>query len=412
MSRDVRMRGFRERTPVEDAQAWVDALAVPERAERVPLSAAAGRALWADCIAACDVPAFARAAMDGWALVARRTFGAEGVDARTLRVIGASMPGRPFGRAVGDDEAVRIMTGAPLPAGADAVLPAEEGEERDGRLEVRGAVTPGRHVGAAGEDVRAGEVVLRRGRRLRPQDLGLLSSLGRADTTVFERPRVAILATGDEILPAGTPPRDALVADANTPMLAALVERDGGVVAASALLHDDAEAIADALAASPGDATLVCGGSSVGQEDHAPRVLATLGVLAIHGVTLRPASPAGMGLLRDRPVFLLPGNPVSCLCAYDLFAGRWVRRAAGRPADLPHARRTARLARKVASVLGRVDYVRVRLAGSEVEPLMARGASILSSTTEADGFLLVPAHSEGFPEGAEVQVHLYDPRPS
>jgi molybdopterin molybdotransferase len=146
----------------------------------------------------------------------------------------------------------------------------------------------------------------------------------------------------------------------------------------------------------------------VGQEDHAPRVLADLGELAAHGVALRPASPAGLGFLGDRPVFLLPGNPVSCLCAYDLFAGPAIRRLGGRLMDLPYRTVSLPLARKIASAVGRVDYVRVVLRDGRVEPLATSGASILSSTTRADGFVLVSRDSEGNAPGDTVQVYLYD----
>src|SRR5262249_54708122 len=146
----------------------------------------------------------------------------------------------------------------------------------------------------------------------------------------------------------------------------------------------------------------------VGQEDHAPRVLAEVGELCVHGVALRPASPAGVGFLGGRPVFLLPGNPVSCLCAYDLFARLAVRRLGGRAPEVPSRSGMLPLARKLSSAVGRVDYVRVTVHDDKVEPLATSGASLLSSTTRADGFVLVPRDSEGYPAGAEVQVFLYD----
>jgi molybdopterin molybdotransferase len=156
------------------------------------------------------------------------------------------------------------------------------------------------------------------------------------------------------------------------------------------------------------DVVLVSGGSSVGQEDHAPALLRAHGELPIHGLAMRPSSPAGMGRLGDRLVFLLPGNPVSCLCAYDFFAGRAIRGVGGRPADWPYRRVTAPLGRKIVSTVGRLDYQRVRLVEGRVEPLAIAGASVLSSTVRADGFVLVPPDSEGHPPGAEVEVFLYD----
>src|SRR5262249_46643849 len=162
-----------------------------------------------------------------------------------------------------------------------------------------------------------------------PQDVGLLASLGVAEVTVVRRPRVALLVTGDELLPPGSKPEGYRIVDSNSVMLAALVRRDGGVPGAVRYLPDRREAVRSALLEADADALLVSGGSSVGKEDHAPAVLAELGEVTVHGVALRPASPAGLGFLSGgqecpphRPVFLLPGNPVSCLCAYDLFAGR------------------------------------------------------------------------------------------
>jgi molybdopterin molybdotransferase len=154
---------------------------------------------------------------------------------------------------------------------------------------------------------------------------------------------------------------------------------------------------------------LVSGGSSVGQEDFAPGLLAEHGELAFHGLAMRPSSPTGMGRLDGRVVFLLPGNPVSCLCAYDFFAGRAIRLLGGRDAAWPYRSVRLPLARKLVSQVGRVDYARVRLANGLVEPLAISGASILSSTTIADGFVVVPADSEGYPAGAEVEVLLYEP---
>src|SRR5262249_41662236 len=159
-----------------------------------------------------------------------------------------------------------------------------------------------------------------------------------------------------------------------------------------------------ALLGADTDVLLVSGGSSVGKEDQAPRVLAEQGELSAHGMALRPASPAGVGFLKGRPVFLLPGNPVSCLCAYDFFAGPAVRRLGGRPMDWPHRRSRLPLGRKIASAVGRVDYVRVLIRDGQIEPLATSGASILSSTTRADGFVIVPRDSEGFAAGEEVHV--------
>jgi molybdopterin molybdotransferase len=194
-------------------------------------------------------------------------------------------------------------------------------------------------------------------------------------------------------------------------MLAALASRDGAATVRIQMVRDGHDPVRLAFEEATEDVLLVSGGSSVGQEDHAPRVLRELGELCIHGVALRPASPAGLGFLGSRPVFLLPGNPVSCLCAYDLFAGRALRRLGGRPMALPYPTRALPLSRKIASMVGRVDYVRVRIDEGQVEPLAISGASILSSTTRGDGFVIVPADLEGYAEGTMVNVFLYDGPP-
>jgi molybdopterin molybdotransferase len=190
-------------------------------------------------------------------------------------------------------------------------------------------------------------------------------------------------------------------------MLTALVARDGGIALNPGILPDDPAQIASALG-DDADVVLISGGSSVGQEDHAPRLLARLGELAIHGIAMRPSSPAGMGRIGEKLVFLLPGNPVSCLCAYDFFAGRAIRILGGRAAEWPYRPMALPLNRKLVSQVGRVDYARVKIVGNCVEPLAISGASLLSSTVVADGFVIVPADSEGYPPGAIVDVHLYD----
>ena len=340
--KDVRMRGFQDRTDVADAQAQLASRISILGSESVPLTDGAGRVLAQDVRAEVAVPPFDRAAMDGYALRGGDTFGAGPYNPLALSVIGTALPGRGFAGAVGPGQAVRIMTGAPVPAGADAVLQAEVAEEftesDTTKVRVSEPVPPGRNVGRRGEDVAVGTVVLLAGRLLRPQDVGVLASLGVSPVSVVRRPTVAILVTGDELLPCGSRPEGARIVDSNSVMLAALVQRDGGLPETPQLLPDRPEIIRAALQSSAADVILISGGSSVGQEDHAPRILAELGELCVHGVALRPAAPAGFGFLSGvvpSTVFLMPGNPVSCLCAYDLFAGRAVRSsAAGRSSCL------------------------------------------------------------------------------
>ena len=412
--RDVRMKGFAERADVEQVEAWLADATQPLPSETVPLLESAGRILSEDVRAEFAVPGFPRSAMDGYAVRGEDTFGASEYDPVSLEVKGLSLPGSPFAGRVEKGEAVRIMTGAPVPEGADAVVMAEVCNEEDGRVAVGDAVAPRKNVGAIGEDIAVGDLVLRSGRRLRPQDAGLLSSIGLGELPCVRRPRVRLVVTGDELLPAGSRPEGARIVDSNSVVLRALVERDGGVHLPFEILPDVPERIREALLAEDADVVLVSGGSSVGQEDHAPRLLAEVGELAFHGISMRPSSPAGVGRIAkngERFVFLLPGNPVSCLCAYEFFAGPTIRALGGRPRAWPHRLVRLPLARKIASAVGRTDYVRVAVESGQAVPIATSGASILSSTVRAAGAVIVPRQQEGMPEGTEVEVLLYDDEP-
>jgi len=406
--RDVRMRGFSQRADVEEVDRFLAERTRTLPAEEVPLLECAGRVLAGAVTAPVDVPGFDRAAMDGYAVRGADTFGASAYDPIRLALVGESMPGRPATAALGAGEAVRIMTGAPLPAGADAVVMAEVCEEEDGYVTVRDPVSPRKNVSAVAEDLRRGDVILAAGRRLRPQDAGLLASVGVGKVPCVRRPRVRLVVTGDELLPAGSRPTGVRIADSNSVVLRALAERDGGVVLPFEILPDREAALREALSTADADVLLVSGGSSVGREDFAPRLVAELGSLDFHGVAMRPSSPAGVGRIGGRWVFLLPGNPVSCLCAYEFFAGPALRGLGGRSRAWPHRRVSLPLARKISSALGRTDYVRVAVEDGRVVPLATSGASILSSTVRADGVVLVPRDAEGFPEWAVVEVLLYD----
>jgi molybdopterin molybdotransferase len=398
------MKGFAERADVEEVDDFLLRHTRALAAEDVDLLACAGRVLAEEVRAEVDVPGFRRAAMDGYAVRGEDTFGASAYDPIALEIVGQALPGRPFSGSVEAGRSVRIMTGAPLPEGTDAVVMAEVCAERSGRVEVGEPVAPRKNVGAVGEDIAAGEVVLRRGRRLRPQDAGLLASIGVARVHCVRRPRVALVITGDELLPAGRRPEGARIVDSNSVVLRALVARDGGELLPFEIVPDHADRVCEALraGADEADVILVSGGS----------------------LSMRPSSPAGVGRIRnnaERPrsepeasevrdvlVFLLPGNPVSCLCAYEFFAGPVVRTLGGRPRAWPHRRVRLPLARKISSAIGRTDYVRVAIEKGRVVPISTSGASILSSTVRAAGCVIVPREHEGMPEGSEVDVRLYD----
>ena len=410
--RDIRMRGFAARADVEDVERLLNGIVRRLAAESVPLLECAGRVLAADVISAVDVPGFARAAMDGYAVRGEDTFGASPYNRLSLELSGESFPGRTPSAPVGAGQAVRVMTGAPLPDGADAVIMAEVCEEQGGQVVVSEAVAPWKNVDRVGEDIRRGDVALRSGRRLRPQDAGLLAAIGCADVPCVRRPRVQLVITGNELLPAGSAPTGSRIVDSNSVVLRALVARDGAELLPFEILPDEATRIRAALQSEDADVLLVSGGSSVGQDDLAPRLVAELGSLDVHGVAMRPSSPTGFGRIGGRLVFLLPGNPVSCLCAYEFFAGPSIRGLGGRSRAWPHRRVRLPLARKIVSAIGRTDYVRVAIEGGRAVPLATSGASILSSTVRASGAVIVPRALEGMSEDTEVEVLLYDDPPA
>ena len=425
------MQGFTRRHTVQEALSWLDTQLRPLESEDVPLRDAAGRVLASAVVSDIDVPGFDRATMDGYAVVADSTEGATPYNRIPLIVVGDALPGSPFTGTIARGMAVRIMTGAPIPSGADSVLPAESVDVAVERglqparisdtIAAISEVSPQKNVGHRGEDIVRGTTLLDVGRMLRPQDVGVMSSIGLATAGVVRRPHGRRVITGNELLPTGSKPRDYQITDANGPMLAALAERDGAIVDFPGLVRDNPEAISAALGVGPvlldgpgPDIIIVSGGSSVGIEDLAPMLLAKHGELAVHGIAMRPSSPTGMGTLDSRLVFLLPGNPVSALCAYDFFAGRAIRALGGRSKQWPYRAVRGTLTRKISSPIGRLDYARVKIdpstrlgAGVRVEPLSVTGASVLSSTTRADGFVIVEQDSEGYAAGSDVEVWLY-----
>ena len=408
---DVRMRGFVDRVSVKEALAWLDKKLVSQPklpTETISLEHAAGRVLAESVESQVNVPDFERAMMDGFAVRSKDLQGASNESPVILDIVGECFPGQAFCQDVPTGTAVRIMTGAPMPQGTDAVLPVERTQYTESKVQAFVELPPGKNFGCVGEDISKGDTLFLAGRILRPQDVGVLSSIGQAQISVKREPRVRIVVTGDELLPSGTMPQGCQIVDSNGPMLAALIARDGGQSNHPGIVPDNRDAILAALR-DDADIILCSGGSSVGQEDHVPTLLAEFGELDIHGIAMRPAGPLGMGVLEDKIVILLPGNPVACLWGYDLFASRAIRSLAGLEPEWPYRQIQCTVVKEIKSPVGRLDYVRVLHQQNEsVEPVKASGASVLSSTTKADGFVVVPSECPGYNIGDSVEVFLYD----
>lgn len=367
-------------TPLGDVTAWLDSHSGTLPGEEVDVAGAAGRVLAAPVDAARDLPAADVAAVDGFALRAEATVGASEYSPLELRVNAAAVP---------------VTSGQPLPEGADTVMPLPVAVLRGERLEVNAPLPCGENVVPAGREARGGDRVMEVGRVLRPVDVALLIELDVLKVPVVRRPEVIIIAarTGSR--------------DADRPMIRALVSRDGGTGMYGEDL--DARAPAGALQQRDADLVLVTGGSGLGPNDRSAAALSEAGEVVFRGVAINPGETATVGRVGGTPVVILPGPPLGSFFAYDALAGRVVRRLAGRPAGWPYATCRAALGRKIASGLGRLECCRVRLAGDGVAvPLAVSDGRTLSTAVRAEGFVLVPADSEGFGEGTEVKVYLYD----
>ncbi len=397
---------------IEAAREQVLAAVRPLTPEPVELTAALGRVLAEEVASEGALPPFDASAMDGFAVLA----GA----AAELEVVGESRAGRPADRALRSGEAVRISTGAVVPEDAEAVVPVERTESVDGpgpaqrgRERVRVPErSPGDHIRRAGEDVVAGELVLSAGVRLGPAEVAVLASLGRPQLLCGPRPRVAILVTGDELVEPGTPLGPGQVRDANAFALAAQAERAGARVVWRALVPDDLEATVAALAEALeiADAVCVSGGVSVGPHDHVKPALARLRVgERFWGVALRPGKPTWFGLRDHTLVFGLPGNPVSAMVTFQLFARPALERLAG-AIEPARARTVAVLDESVPRHLLRDQAVRCSVTvgpdGWHVRPTGPQGSHVLTSMLRADALALVPAGEGEIPAGDRVDVEL------
>ncbi|MFL5779705.1 MAG: gephyrin-like molybdotransferase Glp [Thermoleophilaceae bacterium] len=392
---------------VAEARRRVLAAARPLPAEEVRLAGALGRVLAEAVASPHDLPPFDASAMDGYAVIAG--------PAAELAVVGESRAGRPAERALAPGEAIAISTGAVVPAGADAVVPVERTTASNGRVAVPDTAA-GANVRRAGEDVRGGEAVLAAGTELGPAELAVLASLGRERVSCGATPRVAVLVTGDELVPPGRPLGPGQIRDSNATALAAQAARAGARVELSEHVPDERDATIGALRRALDAADVVCvsGGVSVGEHDHVKAALATVGAEeSFWGVALKPGKPTWFGTARagDTLVFGLPGNPVSAMVTFHLLARPALRALmGGEPTD---TRVKATLDAPVRLSPLREQAVRCRLAAREdgwhVEPTKAQGSHVLTSMLGAGALALLPAGDGTLEPGARVDAELLAP---
>jgi molybdopterin molybdotransferase len=406
---------FNVRTPPDALRVLLEALPASVRAETIATCDALDRVLAEDVAAPGELPTFRRSTMDGFAVRAADTFGAtEGLPAY-VEVIEDILMGHAPGASLATGQCARIATGGMLPDAADAVVMVEQTQQvGPTTIEVLRAVAPGENVVQPGEDVRRGDPILPHGHRLRAQDLGGLVALGITAVRVARRLRVAILSGGDELVSPEAEPGPAQIRDINSYTLAALIERDGHLACRAGVLPDEFEALRAAAerALAENDMVILSAGSSVSTRDMTSQVVESLGKpgVLVHGVSLKPGKPTILGVCAGKPVFGLPGNPVSCMVTYDLFVAPTLAHLTGATVA-PRRTLTARLARNVASATGREDYIQVRLepgadGGLDAIPVFGK-SNLIFTLIRADGMLKVPLDAGGLVAGTPVEVVLF-----
>ena len=402
------MRPIRETIPLEEALAIIGEVVTPiGRSERIPVAESAGRVLAEPVTAPMDVPPFDRAAMDGYAVLAEDTFGAGRYEPRVLRCVDTVFTGQLPTRRLSRGECIEIATGAPMPDGADAVVMVEETEKiASSEVRIFTPVYPRQHVGRRGADIAAGQTLLSPGDLLNPSRVGAIAATGATSVTVYERPRVATLSTGNEIADLGTPLRAGQIYDINRYTLGAVIEAHGGVALSKGIAPDDAVALTEAVRdAESEDLLIFSGGSSVGERDLILDVLREAGEVLFHGIAVKPGKPTVFGRVNGRPILGMPGYPTSCLSNAYMLLVPMLRTMARLP---PHVPRTARmpLSRRIVSTTGRHQFYTVRVQDGHASPAFKASGDITSMSL-ADGYIEIPANTDIVEAGELVEVRFF-----
>ncbi len=377
-----------------------------DRVEEVDIVHARGRVLAREVLSPIDVPAFDRAAMDGYAVRAEDTYGAGKLATRTLRCIEAIYAGTVSKRTIGPGECAEIATGAPMPPGADGVVKVEE-TERDGDVvTIASAIHPGEHISRRGEDVTRGKVVLREGTLLTPSKIGAIAALGQRKAAVWGRPRVRVVSSGDEIAEVGNPARPGQVYNINSYTLGAVIGEHGGEADLAPIVPDTREALRAELARAQGyDLVIFSAGSSVGERDMLIDVLEESGEIYFHGIAVKPGKPTLFARMRDgRLVLGMPGYPTSCLSNAYMLLVPMLRKMAHLP-PLAEAAFELPLSKRIVSTTGRHQFYTVRLVDGKAVPAFKESGAI-TSMSEADGYIEIPANTDLVDKDEQVKVKL------
>ena len=406
----ARLKGFEKLTSVDEALSIFFKALKPKRlsAERLSLEDALGRVAAENILAPTDLPSFDRSAVDGYAVRADDTFEASQFKPKTLKLTQKD--------SVSGSHAKQVWTGNPLPKGADAVIMLEYTRAVESGIQIIVAVTPSENVSEKGEDIKKGEVAVKSDTRLQPHHVGLLAALGITHVNVVQKPKAAIISTGNELIELGKKPSQNKIINSNRFVIEGLCRELGAEPLYLGIARDNEKEIGAKILEGLGKADVVVttGGTSVGAADLVPIVVDKLGKpgIVVHGVALRPGMPTALGILKGKPVFVLSGYPVAATVGFEVFARPTILKLQGIEQE-PRPMAKARLAKRVAGALGRRVYLRVKTlekAGEFVaEPVRTKGSGLYSSMTKANGYVIIPEDREGLEEGETVVVHLFSP---
>jgi molybdenum cofactor synthesis domain-containing protein len=402
------MRPFKSTIPIGEARQLLHDGARPiSRTERVPVAHAAGRIAAADLASDIFVPPFSRSAMDGYAVIADDTRGATRERPVRLQIVDRVFTGSMPSHVVAPGSCAEIATGAPLPEGADAVVMVEETARVDAvHVAICAEAAPRQNIGRKGADISPGDLVVRRGDFLNPSRVGAVAAIGCSHVDVFSKPRVAILSTGNEVIEPGTPLSPGQIYDVNRFTLAAVVEAHGGVAEMHAPARDTIDALNASLDACAGaDVIIFSGGSSVGDRDLLVDLIAQRGEMVFHGIAVKPGKPTLFAMVDSRPFFGMPGNPTSCLSNAYILLVPFLRATARLPLYAPRTV-TATLGRRIVSQANRHQFYTVRLNGQVAMPAF-KGSGDITSLSQADGYIEIPASEHTVEEGTLVEVTLF-----
>jgi molybdopterin molybdotransferase len=406
----VRLKGFQKLTPIENAlQMLLQNLRIKRLNHvTIPLHEALNRVLAEDIIADDDLPRFDRSAVDGYAVKAENTFEASQFKPKILRIVDEDR--------VGGKQAKKVWTGNPIPKGANAVVMLENATRIDDKIEIWTSVTPSENISKKGEDIEKGEVAVKAGTRLKPQHLGLIAALGIDEIKVVEKPKIAILATGNELAERGGKRGKEQIFESNRLVLSASCRELGAEPVDLDIAKDDIEEIVEKIKRGfdKADIIITTGGTSVGVSDFVPEAANKVGKpgVIVHGIAMRPAMPTALAVVDGKPIIILSGNPVAAIFGFEVFVRPLICRMLGLKKEERRLMVKAKIMKRVNTILGRKTFVRVHVSQRNAEffaePISARGSGIISTMTKANGYVVVPENREGLEKGETVSVYLFD----